>query len=70
MNRETVASSNLRSAGYDPATNTLEIEFRNGRVYQYFNVPEAVYNGLMNAASHGRYHHRRIEDKFSYERIR
>lgn len=42
--------------GYDPATQTLEVGFRNGSVYQYFGVPEALYLGLMAAtASHGRY---------------
>jgi hypothetical protein len=70
MNRTSVSSSNLRSIGYDSATNTLEIAFHGGRVYQYFNVPKSVYHGLMNAASHGKYHHRRIKDRYPYERIR
>ena len=70
MNRTPVSSSNLRSVGYNATTNTLEIEFQSGRVYQYFNVPKSVYQGLMNAASHGTYHHRRIKDRYPYERIR
>jgi len=69
MNRTPISSSNLRSVGYDSATNTLEIEFHSGHVYQYFNVSESIYNGLMNAASHGKYHHRRIKDNYPYERI-
>jgi hypothetical protein len=43
MNRQNVNSSNLASVGYDETSNTLEVEFNNGGIYQYFNVPESVY---------------------------
>lgn len=33
MVRTPVASSALASVGYDPSTQTLEVEFRSGRVY-------------------------------------
>jgi hypothetical protein len=34
---------------------TLEIEFKSGRIYQYFDVPETVYQELMTAPSHGKF---------------
>jgi len=55
MKRQSVSSSNLASVGYDSASSTLEIEFHNGGIYQYLNVPVSIYNGLMNASSHGTY---------------
>ena len=55
MKRLSVDSSNLSSVGYDVNSNTLEIEFNSGGIYQYFNVPESIYKGLMNASSHGQY---------------
>lgn len=55
MERKRVSSSNLAAIGYDPQTKTLEIEFLNGGLYQYINVPESIYNGLMAASSHGSY---------------
>lgn len=55
MNRDRVSSSNLASIGYDASQNILEIEFHSGGIYQYFNVPERVYSGLMAASSHGSY---------------
>jgi hypothetical protein len=70
MKRVGVSSSNLGSVGYDPSTNTLEIEFRSGSVYQYFNVPHTVYQGLMNAASHGRYFHTYIRERYRYRQVR
>ncbi|WP_079056449.1 KTSC domain-containing protein [Streptomyces caeruleatus] len=55
MQRISVASTNLASVGYESNSRTLEVQFRNGSVYQCAGVPEAVYSGLMNAASKGSY---------------
>lgn len=55
MQRDNVNSSNLASVGYDADSNTLEVQFKYGGIYQYSNVPESVYTGLMNASSHGQY---------------
>ena len=51
MERIPVSSSNLCSVGYDPGSQTLEIEFNHGGVYQYAGVPEGEYEGLMSACS-------------------
>ncbi|HYV28079.1 MAG TPA: KTSC domain-containing protein [Candidatus Eisenbacteria bacterium] len=66
----TVQSSNLASVGYNPWSGTLTIEFHGGRVYQYFNVPFAVYLGLMTADSHGSYFAANIRDQYQFRRIR
>jgi hypothetical protein len=66
MYREQVISSNLRSVGYDPLSRTLEIEFRNGDIYQYVPVPVGVYNGLMSASSKGRYFARVVRGTFPF----
>ena len=55
MERQSVSSSNLASIGYDTTSNTLEVEFYNGSIYQYFDVPEHEYQALMCAESKGRY---------------
>ena len=62
MDRIPVQSSHLASVGYDPATSTLEIEFHGGSVYQYFGVPQEVYEGLLNAGSKGSYFHQNIKE--------
>jgi hypothetical protein len=69
MNRQPVSSSNLRSVGYDESTNTLEIKFNSGGIYQYYNVPSTVYQELMNAPSHGRYFHAHIKGVYRYVKI-
>jgi len=60
MHRDPVQSSNLASVGYEPETSTLEIEFHNGGIYQYFQVPQEIYEGLMNAGSKGTFFHQFI----------
>ena len=53
MERQYVSSSNIASIGYDPGNMVLEIEFLSGSVYQYYDVPQSIYDGLMAADSHG-----------------
>jgi hypothetical protein len=53
MKRETVLSSAIRAVGFDPQSQTLEVEFTNGRVYRYFDVPEFLHRGFMVAQSKG-----------------
>lgn len=69
MNRRSVASSNIRSVGYDEQSQVLEIEFHSGGIYQYYSVPRYIYDGLMSASSHGKYFHAHIKDQFRYQRI-
>ncbi len=69
MQKYSVASSNLASVGYDPATETLEVEFLSGSVYQYYNVPENVYDELMKESSKGRFLHYNIKNEYPYSRV-
>jgi len=69
MDRLPVASSNIGSVGYNPFTGTLEIQFRNGRIYEYVDVPAAIYDGLMNSGSHGRFFHIFIRSAYPFRRI-
>ncbi|TBX34681.1 KTSC domain-containing protein, partial [Rahnella victoriana] len=48
MQRVNVVSSNILSIGYDPNTDTLEIEFLNGGIYEYYNVSQDIHIELMN----------------------
>lgn len=70
MDRISVASSNLVSIGYDSSTHVLEVEFSKSRVYQYFDVPSSVYDGLMAASSHGTYFDQYVKKAgYSYQKV-
>jgi hypothetical protein len=68
MKRYSVDSSNVASIGYDPATVTLEVEFKNGSIYQYFDVPEAVFQEFINAPSKGKFL-ATIKGSFRYAKV-
>jgi hypothetical protein len=55
--------------GYDESTGTLAIEFRNGSVYEYFDVPRAVYHALLKSTSIGRYVNTNIRDNYRYVQL-
>lgn len=69
MERVPVSSSNLRSIGYDPESQTLEIEFNSGGTYQYFGVPATEYEALMAAGSHGTYFQANIRNRYPYQKL-
>ena len=69
MNRTPVNSRNLASVGYEQASMTLEVEFLDGRVYQYFDVPEFEYRNLMQADSHGTYFNASIRNTYRYTQL-
>lgn len=52
----TLNSTAIHRVEYDPNSGNLEVWFhKSGDPYTYFRVPAAVYQGLLNANSHGRY---------------
>lgn len=69
MYRTPVSSTNVASVGYDQASMVLEVEYLNSLIYQYFDVPETVYNGLMSAASIGGYLSQYIKGNYRYTRL-
>ncbi len=70
MKREEVESSNIRSIGYDPASQVLEVEFNYGHlVYQYKGVPAEIYEQLMAAESKGKFLNSAIKSVYDYETV-
>ena len=68
-NRTSVVSSNILSVGYDERTQTLEVEFIRGTVYQYYGVPDNIHQELMNAPSKGQFFNTYIRDMYPYSRV-
>ena len=69
MDRRPVASSLIRSVGYDLLGSVLEIEFAAGHVYQYHDVPLSAYDELIDADSKGMYFNEFIKDMYAYQQI-
>ena len=69
MNRESVASSNIASIGYDEPSQTLEVEFTNGAIYQYYNVTQTLFEQLIQAGSKGQFLTYQIKNAYPYSRV-
>ncbi len=69
MERIAVRSRDIAIVGYESKTETLEIAFRSGGVYQYDAVPAEIYQDLLTASSMGVFFNQRIKDSFPYVKI-
>lgn len=68
MERIKVQSSNVEAIGYDG--NDMEVEFKGGGVYKYFNVPFRVWEAVVNADSVGKCFNERIKKGgYRFERL-
>lgn len=55
ITRVIVKSSNIFSIGYDPVNKILQVEFRRGSIYEYYDVPDNIYQNFMSAESKGKF---------------
>ncbi len=69
MDKQNVASSNVKAVGYDDRTQTLEVEFLNGRVYQYYGVPQNMHSQFIQVPSKGTFFNAYIKNQYPYSRV-
>ncbi len=69
MLRNRVLSQLLKAIGYDANSKTLEVQFRNGGIFQYFAVPVTVYDRLIHADSKGRFFSTQVRPHFKFRRL-
>jgi hypothetical protein len=65
----TPQSSNVAGFTYDQAARVLTVEFKNGTRYNYFDVPEGLFEGMKTATSKGQFLAQNVKGKFRYARI-
>ena len=58
----------IKSFDYDEEKETLRVEFTNGSVYQYHDVPKTIYEELEKSPSKGQYFNGEIKDKFGFDK--
>ena len=70
MINQMVLSSEIEWIGYESKRNMLQVEFIVGGTYQYDNVPPLVYEGFLNAPSHGRFFETEIKGHYPCRKVR
>ncbi|AZP49947.1 TPA: KTSC domain-containing protein [Yersinia enterocolitica] len=69
MERTPVTSTDICAIGYDADTQTLEIEFNTGSVYDYSDVPQGEYDAFIGSDSKGKYFHANIKNRYSFVKL-
>lgn len=69
MEREYVESTMIKSYGFDSSTSTLEVEFNNGAVWQYYDVSESLYYEMKSSGSCGKFFNAIIKGQYSESQV-
>lgn len=64
-----LSSEALAAVGYDPASRTLRVRFEHGGLYDYFDVPAYVFEGLFNDEHPWTTWAEHIRTSYDYERL-
>lgn len=70
MVNQMVISSEIEWIGYEAYRNMLQVEFIEGGIYQYDDVPESLYREFLDAPSHLQFLENRIKGKYAYRKVR
>lgn len=68
-------STAIKNAEYDPKTKIMNMTFwgykqqSEGGEYNYFNIPQRVWEAFNEASSKGRYFYYFIRDRYNYQRV-
>ena len=62
-------SSNIAGFGYSSETHVLSVEFNSGGRYDYYVVPEAVFEQMKAASSRGKFLAQNIKGIYRYARV-
>lgn len=66
---QTPESSNLERFGYDSSISVLRVEFKSGGTYDYFDVPEQLFEQMQAASSRGSFLAQNIKGAYRYARV-
>ncbi len=70
MERKRISSSKIRAVGYDPGSQTLEVEFNDGRVQAFTGVSQEVHRRFMAAPSPVSFFEDKILDDYPSRRLK
>jgi hypothetical protein len=70
IRREPLASRALAAAGYSKRLHIMEIEFCNGAIYRYLDIPASVYRDFLSAESKTQFYDWNIKGRYRSLRLR
>jgi hypothetical protein len=70
MDRISVNHNEFRTVGYEPLELLMEVEFQDGRIYLFSDIPMALYDSFIAADNMSDFYHTHIEDQYAHTRVR
>jgi len=64
-----VESSMMNEIAYDEATRQLNVTFKGGSSYQYYDVEQPIFDGLEQAESKGKFFIRHVRPWYKFKRV-
>jgi len=65
-----ITSSNLKTATYNTEEKTLMVEFNNGAIYEYNEVPWEIFTKFRMAESQGKFFNTSISKTYKYQKVK
>jgi hypothetical protein len=65
-----IKSTNLKNAKYDTELKSLVVEFNNGAIYEYENVPWEIFTKFRMAESQGSFFSKNISRTYKYKKVK
>lgn len=65
---DTPESSNIVRFAYDSQSQILAVEFKAGSVYNYYDIPESIFEQMKAAPSKGQFLAQHIKGSYRYAR--
>jgi len=65
---ETPQSSNIARFAYEAPSQVLTVEFKTGGTYNYFDIPDVIFEQMTAASSKGQFLAQQIKGRFRYAR--
>lgn len=66
---DTPESSNIVRFAYDPQSQILAVEFKAGSTYNYYDIPELIFEQMKAAQSKGQFLAQQIKGRYRFARI-
>ena len=65
-----ISSTNLKSASYNTETSVLTVNFNNGGIYEYQNIPCELFTKFRMSDSQGKFLNQKIKGTYQHTKIK
>jgi hypothetical protein len=65
----TVKSSTISEIGYNAQQSIMTVKFKTGSIYEYLEVPQEIYDFVMNSDSVGKALNAEVKGVYEYRQI-